>query len=830
MKDFYPNRSPAPDAHDRHLASLARRAVVALTRPALTLVSAVCCAHLAMGLARAEWLADEQAAQWRQVGQLIAEAGKDPARASTVAAQTLRPEALIRPTDRDPLDVLLRRTRALLVALRRQPDGPGLVREEDALIALEAEGQRIAPAAVDARRAAFGQTFALRRRIALANPLLGFGRLILVKRPCLAGNEDAGNHMCQQYYGFNVAKTGGLFVIDGVLSDQPVARDLLADAVCGNGRFAGTRLPPGGYLSPELSYDGRTVYFAYTQAEPLKYQWTETTTYHLFRVGVDGRGLTQLTDGPYNDFDPCCLPNGRIAFISERRGGYGRCHPSPKPSYTLHSMFDDGGDIVCLSYHESNEWQPSVAHDGRLIYTRWDYVDRGAFQAHSPWVTMPDGRDARALTANYGDAWQNRPLMTMHLRAIPGSTRYVATAAAHHGQAYGSLVMVDAGVKDDFAMSPYKRLTPDALFPESEPGNHTMYGAAWPLSEEFYLCVYDGDGRMERGPANNFGVYLVDVFGNRELLYRDAALSCLSPVPLKPRVTPPVVPHATAVGRPSSAAAAGTNPRATIGLVNVYDSQNPWPANTRITALRIIQVLPKTTWKESSPRIGHGFQKGARAVLGSVPVESDGSAWFIAPPDMPLYFQALDDQGLAVQTMRSDTYVHPGEQLVCGGCHESRLTAPVTTTRSPLAFQREPSRIAPEVDGSRPFSYPRLVQPVLDRNCVACHARDPKAPDLTAGDWAGQPDGWYTSYVNLKPFAHFFDSLLWNEPRTVPGAFGARASGLLRHLASGHHDLKLSAEDLHRLTLWLDCNSDFYGAYEDTAAQSRGEEVWPELQ
>lgn len=785
---------------------------------------------LGMTWATAGPLADEQAAQWRQTTALIADAAKDPARAATLAAQVYHRAALIARGDRDPLDVLLRRTRVLLEALSAKVDP----RADDAALArLEAEARGIVPGDLAARQGVYARAAELRRRIAFRNPLLDFQRILFVKRPCLVGTEDAGNHMCQQYYGFNVAKAGGVFVLDGAFSDQPAVRDLLATSTVVKGRLAGAKLPPGGYLSPELSFDGQTVYFAYTQADPLKYQWTDTTTYHLFRVGLDGRGLEQLTDGPYNDFDPCCLPNGRLAFISERRGGFGRCHPSPKPNYTLHSMFDDGTDIVCLSYHESNEWQPSLSHDGRLVYTRWDYVDRGAFQAHNPWITTPDGRDARALTANYGDAWQNRPLMTMHLRAIPGSSRYVATAAAHHGQSYGSLVLVDPTVPDDNAMSPYRRLTPDALFPESEPGNHTMYGTAWPLSENFYLAVYDGDGRMERGPQNNFGLYLVDAFGNRELLYRDPALSCLSPIPLRPRTAPPVVPHATAVGQPRQATlAAQPMPAApaTIGLANVYDSQTAWPADTRITALRIMQVLPKTTWKESSPRIGHGFQKGARAVLGTVPVEADGSAYFEAPTGTPIFFQALDSQGLAVQTMRSDTYVHPGEQLVCAGCHESRLNTPARRAASPVAFRRAPSAIRPDVDGSRPFNYPRLVQPVLDRACVDCHAKSPKSPDLSAGDWARQPDGWYTSYVNLKPYVQFFDSLLWNEPRTVPGAFGARSARLYALLKAGHHGVKLADDDMHRLTLWLDCNADFYGAYDDTPAQSRGEVVWAKLQ
>ena len=171
-------------------------------------------------------------------------------------------------------------------------------------------------------------------------------------------------------------------------------------------------------------------------------------------------------------------------------------------------------------------------------------------------------------------------------------------------------------------------------------------------------------------------------------------------------------------------------PPATIGVVNIYDSDFTWPEDTRITALRVIQVLPKTTPPPNEPRIGIAQQTNARAVLGTVPVEEDGSIYFEAPVGKELYFQALDAQGMAVQSMRSGTYLHPGEQLTCQGCHEPKRRSPMRTSLVPLAMQRAPSTITPDVEGSNPFNYVRLVQDVLDRNCVDCHQRE-KALDLT---------------------------------------------------------------------------------------------------
>ncbi|UCF15579.1 MAG: PD40 domain-containing protein, partial [Phycisphaerales bacterium] len=647
------------------------------------------------------------------------------------------------------------------------------------------------------------------------------------------GPDMLGNHMCDQYFGFHAIPGGGLFILDNAFSGQPRIRNVLADSVVLNGRFKGKKLSPGGFLSPELSFDGKTILFAYTEAEPTRYEWTDKSTFHIFKVNVDGSGLMQLTDGPVNDFDPCWLPDGRIIFISERRGGYGRCHPRPVPLYTLHSMNADGTDIIRLSHHEANEWQPSVDHNGMVLYTRWDYVDRGNIQAHHPWITTPDGRDARALQGNYGRSKDARPTMEMDIRAIPGSRKYVATAAAHHSQAYGSLVLIDPHTEDDDGMGPLRRITPEVPFPEAEINYREgqVYATAWPLSELFYLCVYDPEGAAKRGMKNNYGIYLVDAFGNKDLVYRDPALSCLSPIPLRARAKPPVI-----ASLASCAQAGASNPQraSPVGVVNVYSSLKPFPEETKITAIRIIQVLPKTTPLIDEPKIGFGSEKGARAVLGTVPVESDGSAYFSLPAGVPVYFQVLDEHGLAIQSMRSDTYVHPGERLLCRGCHEPRHATPAMVQGIPLAFRRPPSAIRPDVDGSNPFSFPRLVQPVLDRNCVACHNKELEAPDLRKGDWKKENGYWYTSYRNLREYAFFYGVSNskydpWTDPRTTPGKFGARASRLYSIVAQGHHDLRLSGEDLYRITLWLDCNSDFFGSYEDTEVQAAGQIVRPTL-
>ena len=760
-----------------------------------------------------------------------------------VIEQAYRPESTIHQTDRDPLDVVLRRTDALAEHLQKMPGGPNLAAERSELKQLAERAERIDVEDAKARLEVFREVLKLRRKIAFSNPLLDFDRILFIKRHFNPDAETTGNHMCDQFFGFHARPGGGLFILEKPFSDRPAVTDVLENSVVEQGRFAGRQFTSeGAYLSPELSFDGRTILFAYTDTTERRhsYTWNENNTWHIFRVGVDGTHLVQLTDGPWDDFDPCFLPNGRIALISERRGGYGRCHGRPVPSFTLHSMNADGTDIVKLSPHETNEWQPSVDHNGMIVYTRWDYVDRGFNQAHHPWITTPDGRDSRVIHGNIALRAGDRPHFEADNRAIPGSQKLVATAACHHGQAYGSLVIVDPTVEDDYAMGPVRRLTPDQLFPESECRTHydpANYATAWPLSEDFYLCVYDAHSRSNAGEANNYGIYLVDTFGNRDLLYRDPAISCLSPIPLQPRIKPPVVPHKTLVGKPLEPGEKFMPPdpntlptTALVGLVNVYDSQRPWPEETQIKTLRIVQLLPKTTPYAHNPAIGYGSQKGARAILGTVPVEEDGSAYFRVPVDIPVHFQALDEDGLAVQSMRSATYVHPGETLICQGCHASRHRSPQSPAETPLAMRRAPSKIQPEVDGSKPFSFPRLVQPVLDRHCAACHEKEPKAFDLGRGDVENNRGRFYPSYDNLRPYAFFYDDAAWTDPMTFPGKFGARASRLYAILEQGHYDVKLSKEEMHRITLWLDSNSDFFGSYENTEAQARGEIVQPTLE
>lgn len=766
----------------------------------------------------------------RQYADLVV-AVRDRKWIQTRAATTFHPSALVTEADRDPADVVARRTAALLADLRaRHGDGAGRAAFGQELALLREQLEKVSPYDGDARYAIYERICQLRRRIAFGNPLLGFQEILFLKR-----NGLGTGHFCDQYYGIEQIPGGSLHILRDPFAEKPEERDILKDSVVAKGRLQGRRLSgTGSFLSPALSFDAKRLAFAYVECEGarghtdrldnrVRGAWSIGQCYHIFTANLDGSDLRMLTDGTWNDFSPCFMPSGRIAFISERRGGYVRCGRNI-PSYALHDMAADGSDIRCLSFHETNEWSPTVAPDGMLLWTRWDYVDRNGMTAPMPWITTPDGRNPRPVHGNY------RPSdgVEIDTRPIPGSGRLVATVGPHHGQSFGTLVMVDPNVKDDDGLGPLKRLTPQVGFPEGEESCAPLraYGQAWPLSEEYYLCVY-------RSSSGIFGLYLLDTFGNQELLWNDPKLHCLSPMVVRPVPVPPVVPE---LPRAKSDAPS----EATVAVLDVYEGLKPWPKDAKISALRIMQLFPMPlgTVKVAGPpgpRIGEGGDSVTltRASLGTVPVEADGSAHFVVPAGKPLFFQALDAEGLAITSMRSETHFLPGERTTCQGCHEPKHTAP-SSLGKPVrtAMQRPPSRPQPEANENAPISFPRLVQPVLDKHCVDCHAKDKKAPPLNGSLPANMRDGqprWFVSYQSLLPFAvHGYG----NFKRTIPGKFGARASKLYPMLSKGHHDVKLSSDEMRRLTLWLDSMSQFYGVYdlEGQQAELRGEYAKPPLE
>jgi len=307
------------------------------------------------------------------------------------ASQVLDRNILILPTDRTPLDVALRRARALVGRLGKM-DGAG-----DLSVAAKRLGviASQAPATADAReKELYIEVRTLTRAAALGNPLLDFDSIVFIERRCVGGTNWDGYHMATASFGHTQRSGGGLYVVRNFKSDRPEVVNVLAGATVGRGKLKGRSLAGGAFLSPDLSYDGREIMFSWAPGVKIegksrpkrKWQYTEDNSLHVFKVGVDpttgrarGDSLVQLTDGNWNDFDACFLPGGRVAFMSTRttERGLGRIYPrcfagTAPEQFFLHSMAADGSDIIPLSYHETDEWQPSVNNDGMIVYTRWD--------------------------------------------------------------------------------------------------------------------------------------------------------------------------------------------------------------------------------------------------------------------------------------------------------------------------------------------------------------------------------------------------------------------------------------------------------------------------
>jgi len=683
--------------------------------------------------------------------------------------------------------------RQLAERVRELEGAPPFDAELQAVERLQSRVAALAAEDRDRQRDAYLQARWLQRRIALANPLVRCGPLLFVKRV-----PASYSHLVMQYFGWRARPGGGLYVLE-----QP-GQSLRTRALL-EGQLEG-----GSVLDPCLSWDAQRVVFSYSScAEPDPF-------FHIYEVGAGGAGL----------------PDGGIVFCSTRRRGYARCFGAQFGDrwhvYTLHRMDADGGNLRTLSYHETNEWFPSVLADGSIAYARWDYVDRHAVLHQNLWVTNPDGTHPRVLWGNHTEV----PHCSFEAQPIPGTRRLLCTGSAHHSITGGSLFIVDPDVDCD-GPAAIERITPEVPFPEAEAWPGSYYATPWPLSADFYLVSYSHERLIPEpdpnGPAA-LGLYYLDRWGHRELLYRDPQIGCTSPIPLRPRERPPVIPSLLPIDATDE------------GEVVLLDVHRGLPAEYagQVRALRVIQVLPKATPVADAPPVGLAGQEPTKMVLGTVPVETDGSAHFVVPARRPILFQALDERGLAIQTMRSITYLHPGEQVSCVGCHEPRTTSP--GPREALATRRAPSVIAPGPDGTRPFSYPRLVQPVLDRYCVRCHGSQdpPQAPDLTGaieGNWTKSYlslTGGLTFYQAGTNEAHARESLVpryggWNSVHLTPpgGLYGARGSRLMQMLLVGHHDVTLDPESLERLATWVDANALFYGTYDpaEQAKQLRGEVI-----
>jgi len=753
------------------------------------------------------------------------------AKRAATESHVLDKQSLIWDSDRDPLDVALRRTEALLNDLSLKPKAPDLrgyvKRFNDIKLRAAATGLRKSAAAQ--RQSLYLETRALGRKLAFDNPLLDFNEIIFI-----SGNIGTGGFW--QHMGFNNSWGGnGLYVLSN-WKTAPALRKVLKDSYPIPGT-TNSGIFQGFHLNYDLSYDAKTVYFGARWGQDV---WGATYPCRIMKASIDGSQCIPLTFATCNSGYPCVLPSGRIAYASQCHRKGDRCEGT---STTLYSMKDDGSDSYEISWHETPEYFPVVTNDGMIAYGRWDYVDRSFQAAQHLWVCWPDGRDSRSPHANYPypqytvdggcyhDGRCDRPSSEQWIQTIPGTTgKYMAIAGTHHNNGPGTPILIDVNIPDDNKMSQVKIITgclpmedESCLNPNPVCNTRPNYVTPWPLSEDYYLV------------SDTKAICLLDKFGTKEIIYQapDNVIGVgyiASPKPLRPRTRPPVLSMQTWQGE---RAGLSDHKRAVMSVMNVYQSDFTWPAGVKVKALRIIQITPRKT--DEGWLAGHAYEAGnmvhagygqeagrviTRAVLGTVPVEDDGSAYFEAPVGKEFYFQAIDDRGLAIQSMRSGTYVHPGEHLSCAGCHEDKWKA-VPVTGVPKALQRLPSKITPEVDGSCPVNFYRLVNPVFENKCLPCHKSQNKG--LQSFKYDDLRDKVYWQDAKWAGLAR------QGGHRSLVMRVGALESPMGKKLLATH-TARITAEELHRVTLWMDANSMRFGAFHDTAAQLSGQVVWPYLE
>ncbi|MDO4569563.1 MAG: LamG-like jellyroll fold domain-containing protein [Planctomycetia bacterium] len=661
----------------------------------------------------------------------------------------------------------------------------------------------------------------LKREILFANPVVDFDSILYLDSPFPEGSE--WNHETRHRQGYMAVPGGRLMILKGL---SPAGKQ--------------TKLLPqeplhGSFWRPDLSFDAKKVLVSFKPANE--------KAFHLYEIGIDGSGLRQLTGGMFDDLDPIYLQDGKhIMFLTTRGHLYVRCMP-PTSAFVMARMELGSDDVYIVSRNGEPEYTPALMSDGRVIYTRWEYTDKPLWRCQSLWTMNPDGTQVQTFWGNQS-VW---PDLLKDARSIPNSERIMFTGAAHHNWFAGSVGIIDPRKGFNFPDG-LTKVTADVQWPESgngpvDPiespryhasGRYGAYYSPYPLSESDFIVSAYRNGK--------FVLLLMDTDGNRELIY-EGVHQVLHALPIRPRELPPQYPDRVAWPTREERFNPGT------GIIysnNVYDGM-PEEIRGKAKFLRILSIEHKTytywnhrPYASTGPETSMVQSEGVKRILGTVPIESDGSVSFVAPTGVALHFQLLDEHQRALQTMRSFTGVLPGEARGCLGCHESHVRTPVRRMTG-QALLRAPSQIEPVAWEDNSISYERYVQPVLDKYCGKCH-QDPehdafKALNMTLrsgfGSFkepyvtlTGRPT-WGQAYrmpENPPPGFGWADTILveafdQRDPvayQTVPPMtkLSYRSRLVDRMMSGTHNGVKVSGEDILRVILWVDAMCPYRGAEE----------------
>lgn len=628
----------------------------------------------------------------------------------------------------------------------------------------------------------------------LRQELLALQREALIANPLVSG--QAILFVVREQYQSDHHNTATLFQTGEINTGKfrgPAA--IKAIDLRGNGQVKTlVEAPQGVARDPEVHFSGERIVFSMRRSIE--------DDYHIYEVASDGTGLRQLTYGRgLSDVDPLYLPDGRIVFSSSREPKYCMCNRHIMAN--LFRMDPDGANIHQIGKSTLFEGHGALMPDGRILYDRWEYVDRNFGDAQGLWTCNPDG-------TNHAVYWGNNtksPGAVIDARPIPRTGQVICVFGSCHDRPWGALAVVDPRLGVDGKRPVIRTWPPDAVnlvmrgnwdaFKPVRP----KYEDPYPLSDKYFLCS------RTMGEGERTGIYLLDVFGNEILLHAEPP-ACFDPMPLAPRPRPPVLPDRVRL----------SNDDGLVYVMDVYIGTGMDRVERgAVKYLRVVESPEKRFWTHPSwPGQGqeapamnwHDFNN--KRILGTAPVEADGSAYFTVPADKFVYFQLLDEEGMMIQSMRSGTIVRPGEVLGCVGCHESRLSA--APVRRPIALRRPPSSLRPWYGPAREFSYVREVQPVFDRHCVRCH------------DY-GRPEGEKLNLAGDRGLAFNVSyNELWRKkcvnvvgagPAATqpPYSWGSHVSKLVQAIREGHEDVELDGESFDRIVTWIDLNAPYYPSY-----------------
>lgn len=604
--------------------------------------------------------------------------------------------------------------------------------------------------------------------------------------------------------------------------------------------------PSGVLRDLDVSYDGQRLLFAWKKSD-------RQDDYHLYEMLVATREIRQLTSGlGVADYEGCYLPNEDIIFSSTRCVETVDCWWTEVSN--MYTCDRDGRFLRRLGFDQVHTVHPSVLNSGAVVYTRWDYNDRGQVFPQALFQMNPDGT---GQTEYYGNnSWY--PTVIDHARAIPGSDKLVAILHGHHTWQAGELALIDRskGTQEADGVQPIAPVRDATAVRVDRLGQtRELFRHPWPINEREFIVSMTPDRNARENPDSPFGLYWIDVDGNRELLAYDESLSSGDPVLVQPRARPPVKP-------------AGVDYTRDHGVYFVQDVyEGPGLAGISRGTVKALRVVALDFRAAGIGNNGSGGEAGSalvstpiavgngswdvKRILGQATVHEDGSAMFKAPSHTPVYFQALDDQGQMVQTMRSWSTLMPGETFGCVGCHENKLATPPLQTFTQAA-RAGPQALTPFYGPARGFSFSREIQPILDRHCITCHTVGPNdlpadeptmAFSLKADPSADRTAGrdWSRSYLILtgavKSDTEAPQRASGDPERTVvnwvssqsrpsmlpPYHRGSATSGMIHMLREGHHDVTLSREEMDKLCAWIDLGVPFCGDYLEANNWSPGQ-------